>query len=209
MEKIKLKTYQLTLALSLISLALVLVNSGKQREFFYIAIYASILGLVFEYKKISWHPFSIAYPIMLVGLLNLIWYVTYELHNEGLNAYSDYLGSSKKLILASLLIFYLDRFKNYVTKDNFVKYFLISTAVGYTLATAYGFYQAVQGINRVEMAINRPTIAAYVYSVLSLAFVYSLYLKKNVKLYLLAGVVVLISFFVILLTATRASMGLC
>ena len=86
MEKIKLKTYQLTLALSLISLALVLVNSGKQREFFYIAIYASILGLVFEYKKISWHPFSIAYPIMLVGLLNLIWYVTYELHNEGLNA---------------------------------------------------------------------------------------------------------------------------
>lgn len=51
MEKIKLKTYQLTLALSLISLALVLVNSGKQREFFYIAIYASILGLVFEYKK--------------------------------------------------------------------------------------------------------------------------------------------------------------
>ncbi|HEP0364691.1 TPA: O-antigen ligase family protein [Enterobacter hormaechei subsp. steigerwaltii] len=208
MEKIKLKTYQLTLALSLISLALVLVNSGKQREFFYIAIYASILGLVFEYKKISWHPFSIAYPIMLVGLLNLIWYVTYELHNEGLNAYSDYLGSSKKLILASLLIFYLDRFKNYVTKDNFVKYFLISTAVGYTLATAYGFYQAVQGINRVEMAINRPTIAAYVYSVLSLAFVYSLYLKKNVKLYLLAGVVVLISFFVILLTATRASMGL-
>ena len=59
MEKIKLRTYQLTLALSLISLALVLVNSGKQREFFYIAIYASILGLAFEYKKISWHPFSI------------------------------------------------------------------------------------------------------------------------------------------------------
>lgn len=208
MEKVKLRLYQLTLVLSLISLALVLVNSGKQREFFYIAIYISIVGLAFEYKKIFWRPFSIAYPVMLVGLLNLIWYFTYEIHNEGLNAYSDYLGASKKLILSSLLIFYLDRFKSYVKKEDFEKYFLVTTAFGFILATGYGIYQATQGIIRVEMAINRPTIAAYIYSVLSLALVYCLYLKKNVTFYVLAGFVVLISFFLILLTATRAAMGL-
>ena len=61
---------------------------------------------------------------------------------------------------------------------------------------------------RVEMAINRATVSAYVYSVLSLAFVYSLYLQKNVKLYVLAGFTILVSFFIILLTGTRAAMGL-
>ena len=44
MEKVKLRLYQLTLIMSLISLALALLSSGKQREFFYIAIYASIIG---------------------------------------------------------------------------------------------------------------------------------------------------------------------
>ena len=57
MEKVKLRLYQLTLTLSLVSLALVLVSSGKQREFFYIAIYASILGLAVEYKKITLEAF--------------------------------------------------------------------------------------------------------------------------------------------------------
>lgn len=53
MEKIKPRLYQLTIALSLISLMLALVSSGKQREFFYIAIYVSIIGLAFEYKNHS------------------------------------------------------------------------------------------------------------------------------------------------------------
>lgn len=208
MEKVKLRLYQLTLILSLISLALALIVSGKQREFFYIAIYASIIGLALEYRKITLRPFSIALPILLIGLLNFVWYMIYEYHSEGLNVYSDYLGSSKKLILASFLIFYLDRFKSYVDKTTFQKYFLYASGAGFILATGYGLWQAIQGMPRVEMAINRATVSAYVYSVLSLAFVYSLYLQKNVKLYVAAGLTILISYFVILLTGTRAAMGL-
>ncbi|MCU3978940.1 hypothetical protein N8X81_21400 [Enterobacter hormaechei subsp. steigerwaltii] len=208
MEKIKPRLYQLTIALSLISLILALVSSGKQREFFYIAIYVSIIGLAFEYKKITLRPFTIALPILLIGLLNLGWYLLYEYHNEGLNLYSDYLGASKKLILASVLIFYIDRFKFYIDKDTFRKFFFFATALGFVLATGYGLWQASQGMTRVEMAINRATVSAYVYSVLSLAFVYSLYLQQNVKLYVVAGFTILISYFVILLTGTRAAMGL-
>lgn len=208
MEKIKLRLYQLTLILSLISLMLTLLSSGKQREFFYIAIYASIIGLVFEYKKITLRPFSIALPILLIGLLNLGWYMVYEYHSEGLNTYSDYLGASKKLILASILIFYLDRFKYYVDQIEFHKYFLFAAGTGFVLATGYGLWQASQEMGRVEMAINRATVSAYVYSVLSLAFVYSLYLQKNIKLYITAGFTILISYFIILLTGTRAAMGL-
>lgn len=60
MEKVKLRLYQLTLIMSLISLALALLSSGKQREFFYIAIYASIIGLACEYKN---HSASFFYRI--------------------------------------------------------------------------------------------------------------------------------------------------
>lgn len=208
MEKIKYRLYQLTLLLSLISLMLVLISSGKQREFFYIAIYASIIGLAFEYKKITLRPFSIALPILLIGLLNLIWYMVYEYHNEGINVYSDYFGASKKLILASILVFYLDRFKTYVDKAIFQKYFLYATGLGFVFATDYALWQALHGMTRVEMATNRATLSAYLYSVLSLAFVYSLYLKQNIKLYVLAGFTVLLSYFIILLTGTRAAMGL-
>ena len=208
MEKIKLRFYQLTVILSLISLMLALVSSGKQREFFYITIYASIIGLALEYKKITLRPFSIALPILLIGLLNFVWYMVYEYHSEGLNLYSDYLGASKKLMLASILIFYIDRFKTYIDKADFQKYFLYASATGFVLATGYGLWQATQGMARIEMAINRATVSAYVYSVLSLAFVYSLYLQQNVKLYVVAGLTILISYFVILLTGTRAAMGL-
>lgn len=208
MEKLKLRLYQLTLILSFISLALALINSGKQREFFYIAIYASIIGLALEYKRITLRPFSIALPILLVGLLNFFWYMIYEYHSNGLNVYSDYLGASKKLILASFLIFYLDRFKTYIDKTSFQKYFLYASGAGFVLATGYGLWQATQGMPRVEMAINRATVSAYVYSVLSLAFVYSLFLQKNAKLYVAAGLTILISYCIILLTGTRAAMGL-
>lgn len=110
--------------------------------------------------------------------------------------------------MASILVFYIDRFKAYIDRESFKKYFLLATATGFALATGYGLWQASQGMARVEMAINRATVSAYVYSVLSLAFVYSLYLQKNVKLYVLAGLTILVSFFIILLTGTRAAMGL-
>lgn len=66
----------------------------------------------------------------------------------------------------------------------------------------------ITGMGRIEMAINRATVSAYVYSVLSLALVYSLYLQKNRTLLGVAGFTILISYFVILLTGTRAAMGL-
>ena len=52
MEKIKPRLYQLTIALSLISLILALVSSGKQREFFSILLFTSVLlALLSNIKK--------------------------------------------------------------------------------------------------------------------------------------------------------------
>lgn len=208
MEKIKIKLYQLTLLLTLISIALVLLSSGRQREFFYIAVYASIIGLAIDYKNISVRPYSIALPILAIGVLNVAWYFSYEYGKEGINVYNNYFGSSKKLILGSILVFYLDQFKFYIDSEKAKKYFILIIGTGLTLATIYGFYQETQGIDRVEMSLNRPTIAAYIYSVLSLSFIYSLYLQKKIMAYALAASVILISYVLILMTGTRAAIGL-
>ncbi|MDO2211711.1 O-antigen ligase family protein, partial [Escherichia coli] len=68
--------------------------------------------------------------ILLIGLLNLGWSLLYEYHNGGLNLYSDDLGASNKLILASALIFYIDRLKVYIDKDTLRKFFFFATALG-------------------------------------------------------------------------------
>lgn len=208
MEKVKLRIYQLSLFFTLVALALVLVNSGKQREFFYFGVYASIIGLLLENKNVAFRPFSIAYPVLLIGLLNLGWYFAYEYPDKGMNFYNEYLDSSKKIILGSFLIFYLDRFKFYVSNISFRTAFLLATGLGLIIATGYAFWQASHGAGRVTMATDRATLSAYVYSVLSLAFVFALFLQAKTVTYLLAGFVILLSYVTILLTGTRAAMGL-
>ena len=203
-----MRLYQLTLFLALVSLALTLVTSGRQREFFYVAIYFSMAGLFVERKNITLRPFSIALPILLLGILNLVWYFVYEYHSEGVNIYNEYLMSSKKMILGSILIFYLDRFKKYVSIQSFEKYFLLASGVGFFLASFYALWQVYHGIGRVEMGINRATVSAYIYSVLSLSFIYSLFLQKKIAAYVLAGALMLFSWGIIILTGTRAAMGL-
>ncbi|MFZ4217618.1 O-antigen ligase family protein [Enterobacter ludwigii] len=208
MEKVRLKTYQLTLILTLLSLAFTLLTSGKQRELFYLAIYASILGLFIESKRINLSSFSIAVPVMLIGLIDIGWYFAYEYRNEGVNAYNEYLMAGKKLILGSILIFYLERFKGHLSEQAFQRYFLLASGAGFFLASIYAFWQVTHGLTRAEMGINRATISAYIYSVLSLSFIYSLYLHKTRAAYVTAGILTICSWGVILLTGTRAAMGL-
>jgi O-antigen ligase len=208
MEKIKPRIYQLSLFFTLVALALVLVNSGKQREFFYFGVYASIIGLLLENKNITLRPFSIAWPVLLIGLLNLGWYLAFEYHHKGMNFYNEYLDSSKKIILGSFLIFYLERFRSYVSNVTFKKAFLVAVGLGFIAATGYAFWQAMHGAGRVTMTTNRATLSAYLYSVLSLALVYVLFLQERVSAFVLAGVVMLLSYVAILLTGTRAAMGL-
>lgn len=208
MEKVRVRIYQLTLFLALVSLALTLVSSGRQREFFYIAIYASIVGVFIERKNITIPPFTIAFPILLLGIFNLAWYFTYEYHNEEVNIYNEYLMASKKIILGSILIFYLDKFRYHIPLQTFQRYFLLASGIGFFLASFYALWQIAHGMARAEMGINRATVSAYVFSVLSLSFIYSLYLQKKVSAYIVAGMMMLFSWGIILLTGTRAAMGL-
>lgn len=207
MEKINRNTYMLTIILSAISLLFLLLDSAQQRVFFYLAVYASILGFVVERKNLRKVRLKVALLPMIMGAMELLWFLFFEVRNGHVNHYNDHFLGGKKLLLGSILVLYLDSFKYHLHRDIAKKIFIIVSGVSLLLATGYGFIQEWQGMQRIEMAISRPTIAAYIYSTLSLAFIYALFQLRKKSAYMLAVAVILISYLNIIFTGTRAAMG--
>lgn len=208
MENISRNTYALTIILAAISLLFLLLDSAQQRVFFYLAIYASVLGLFLERKNLGNIRLKVALLPLIVGAMEMLWFLFYEVKHGHINHYNDHFLGGKKLLLGSILVLYLDSFKHHLHRNALKKIFLIVAGISLLLATVYGFIQEWQGISRVEMAINRPTVAAYIYSTLSLAFIYALFQLRKRQAYMLAVAVMLISYLNIIFTGTRAAMGL-
>lgn len=207
MEKINRNTYTLTIILASISLLFLLLDSAQQRVFFYLAVYASVLGLFVERKNLSKIRLKVALLPMIVGAMEMLWFLFFEVSHGHINHYNDHFLGGKKLLLGSVLVLYLDSFKYHLHRDVLKKIFIIVAGISLLLATGYGFIQEWQGMQRVEMAISRPTIGAYIYSTLSLAFIYALFQLRNKSAYMLAVAVMLISYLNIIFTGTRAAMG--
>jgi O-antigen ligase len=77
--------------------------------------------------------------------------------------------------------------------------------IAFVSASCYAFWQSWNGIGRAEMAINRATISAYIYSTLSIIFIYLLYIQKKPSCYIIAALSIVLSFTVVILTGTRAA----
>ncbi|TCL07237.1 O-antigen ligase-like membrane protein [Sodalis ligni] len=74
------------------------------------------------------------------------------------------------------------------------------------LATGYGLYQIHHGMDRIALSTNRATIAAYIYSALSILLIYLLLIfKKTVNYHMTLMAVITISFLVIIMMGTRAA----
>ncbi|WP_435928370.1 O-antigen ligase family protein [Dryocola sp. BD613] len=205
MEKLRSRLYITVFLFALLSISFALLSNGRQKDFYYIAVYLAILGMILERKRIFFREFNIAYPILLLGLVKIIWFFSFQHEPQGYNFYSDQFNGGKKLILGSILIFYLSRFTFYLEKINFKKIILLILGSGFICASCYAIWQSSQGAGRAEMAINRATISAYIYSTLSIVFIYFLYEKKRILYYLLAALVIVTSFIIIILTGTRAA----
>jgi len=205
MEKIKSRLYIAIFIFAVLSIAFALLSNGRQKDFYYIAVYLSIAGMIVERKNISFKKFNTAYPIILIGIIKLIWFLWLGRDATGYNAYSDQLGAGKKLVLGGFLVFYLTHFKHYIKAIKYKNVMLALIGIAFASATCYAFWQSFHGMQRVEMAINRATISAYIYSTLSMLFIYFLYLQKKPACYIIAAISILLSFVVIILTGTRAS----
>ena len=205
MEKIKSRLYFTVFFFAALSIAFALLSNGRQKDFYYIAVYGSILGLILERKNVEFKLFDIAYPVILLGAVKLIWFFLLEHEPGGYNFYSDQFNGGKKLVLGGVMIFYLKQFTDYLRPLNYRKIILYVLGFGFTAATCYASWQSLHGMQRVEMAINRATVAAYVYSTLSIIVVYLLYKQDKTLYYCAAAIVIIISFVILILSGTRAA----
>jgi O-antigen ligase len=205
MEKLRSRLYLTVFLFALLSIAFALLSNGRQKDFYYIAVYLAIFGMIFERKKLALKKFNIAYPILIIGLVKISWFFIFQHEPQGYNFYSDQFNGGKKLILGSFLILYLSQFTDYLKSIDFKKLTLLILGAGFVCASCYAIWQSLQGTGRAEMAINRATISAYIYSTLSIVFIYSLYEKKSTLYYFLAALIIVISFIITILTGTRAA----
>jgi len=204
MEKMKHHLYIIVFILTLLSIACTLLNSELQRNLYYIAIYLGILGIGFEHKNINFRKFNIAYPIILFGIVKLVWFFLLQHGPEGYDRFSDQLNGGKKLVLGGLLVFYLSQCRDYLQSINYKKIVLFVTGAAFLAASCYAIWQSMHGMVRSEMGTNRATLSAYIYSGLSVFLIFLLYAQRKKKYYGLAVLTIIFSFIIAILTGTRA-----
>ncbi|MBH2698584.1 O-antigen ligase family protein [Serratia marcescens] len=207
MEKLERNFYITTFVMAALSIIFSLIIASKQREFFYFAFYIAALALFFERRKIKFPKFDISYLIIAIGLIKIIWTLVLYRQAADYGFGATQLDSGKKLIVGGILIFYLAQFSHYRTTFNYHRYLLIAFSLAFILATGYGLYQIYNGIDRIAMSTNRATIAAYIYSALSILLIYLLLKTKIAKghHYITLAMVFIISFLIITMTGTRAA----
>lgn len=207
MEKIGKKLYLTSLTLAMLSVVFALLITAKQREFFYFSFYVAMFGLFFERKNIRLPKIDISYAIILIGLVKVVWTLVLYRHNPDYGFGATQLDAGKKLVVSGILIFYITQFSPYLLTLNYRRYLLATFVLAFLLATTYGLYQIYHGIDRIAMSTNRATIAAYIYSALSILLIYLFIKTKHVSSYyaLASAAVFIISFLIITMTGTRAA----
>lgn len=206
MEKIEQRLYFVSFLLAISAIVLTLLMTSRQRELFYFSFYIAMIGLFVERKKIRLPKMDISYAIILIGLVKIIWTLVLYRHLPDYGLSGPQLDSGKKLIVGGVLVFYLNYFSHYLTTFNYRQYLLTGFALAFVLATGYGIYQVYHSIERIDFSTNRATVAAYIYSTLSILLVYLLIkLKKNTSYYVAASAVIIISFLIVIMTGTRAA----
>lgn len=179
------------------------------RVIFYYCAYFSILGLFVEVCKKKKLDLSNrkALAILILGIMFISWslYVKYYLGEEG----DFYFTAGKRCFLAFAIITYLFHIfrENYLSKSLMIKGSAFSLGLAFITASAFAFFQGFTSIDRIVLGINRATLTAYAYSILTLALITCvLKLQKSNYKWLFFLLVAIVSLYVIMLTQTRSAM---
>ncbi|WP_196061735.1 MULTISPECIES: O-antigen ligase [unclassified Serratia (in: enterobacteria)] len=206
MEKIGKRLYFSSFILTILSIVFTLIITARQRELFYFSFYVAMFGLFFERKNIRWPKMDISYSIILIGLVKIIWTLVLYRHMQDYGLGNTQLDAGKKLLVGGVLIFYISHFSHYLATINYRQYLLAGFSLAFILATGFGIYQVYHGIDRIDLSTNRATIAAYIYSALSILLIYLLIKLKHSTGYHIATVAIIImSFLIVVMTGTRAA----
>jgi len=179
------------------------------RVIFYYCAYFSMLGLLVEVckrKKIKLGNRK-ALSILILGVMFIGWslYVKYYIGEEG----KFYFTAGKRCFLAFAIInyqFYIFR-ENYLSKSLMIKGCALSLSLAFITSSAFAFIQGFTSDDRIVLGINRATLTAYAYSIMTLALITCVMkLQKSNFKYLFFLLVSIISLYVIMLTQTRSAM---
>ena len=206
MAKIGQRLYFISFVLAILSVVFTLIITARQRELFYFSFYVAMFGLFIERKNIRLPRMDISYAIIMIGLIKIIWTLVLYRHTQGYGYGVTQLEAGKKLVVGGILIFYITQFSHYLTTFNYRQYLLAAFTLAFVLSTGYGLYQIYHGIERIDLSTNRATIAAYIYSTLSILLIYLLVKLKHSTGYRIAtAAIIIISFLIIVMTGTRAA----
>lgn len=206
MEKIGRRLYIASFTLAILSIVFTLIITARQREIFYFSFYLAMFGLFVERKNIRLPKMDISYVIIAIGLIKIIWTLVLYRHMQGYGLGHTQLDAGKKLVVGGVLIFYISYFSHYLTTFNYRQYLLAGFTLAFLLATGYGIYQVYHGIERIDLSTNRATIAAYIYSALSILLIYLLVkLKNSTGCHIAIVTIIIVSFLIVVMTGTRAA----
>ncbi|MFD1800633.1 O-antigen ligase family protein [Mixta tenebrionis] len=199
--------YVFALLTVMLSVICTFIDEKLAKVAFYWAFYFSIAGIISSWRQVNRsHIWPVA-ALALLGGSKVIWFYWHYLGQPELNPFNDYLNAGKRLLIAAVIGYYL--FKKYINfpllSQRIVEWGLFIAFIG---ATAYGFYQFLSGAQRVEFTLDRATVSAYGYAMLSAVTIFILAAKKNSKYQLLLCLALfIVSWFIIIQTGTRNMMA--
>ena len=199
----------ITMILTMLILPFAFIEEKVARVIFYWCGYFSLIGLIYELflRKAKLAINSIALSFFLLGVMYITWSAI-SAYYDGQSVASS-VTAGKRMLLAAFIMSYITQIfrQELYPKRIIAKFALAAVTTAFVIATAYGIAEGVTDKSRLAMGIDRATLSAYAYSVLSLALAVSLLQINNVKLRNIFFVAVsLLSIYVVCLTETRAAM---
>ncbi|QHM73046.1 O-antigen ligase family protein [Mixta intestinalis] len=199
--------YFFALSTVMLSVICTFIDEKSAKVAFYWAFYFSIPGIIVSWRQINRSHIWLVGALVLLGASKVIWFYWHYLGQPELNPFNDYLNAGKRLLIAAVIGYYL--FKEYahfpLLSQRIVEWGLF---IAFISATGYGFYQFLSGSQRVEFSLDRATVSAYGYAMLSAITIFIVAAKKSKKHQILWCLALfIISWFIIIQTGTRNMMA--
>lgn len=195
--------YMLALSAVLFAVMFTFLHEKTAKVAFYWAFYFSLIGIIANGRQLNRRHLWFTGLLALLGCSKVVWFYWHYLGNADYNPFNDYLNAGKRLLIAAIISYYLlSQFaKNQQLTRRVIEWGLIIAFIG---ATAYGFYQYLSSARRVEFALDRATISAYGYAMLTAVVLFMLAAKSHAKSQLLLCLgIFIIGWFIIIQTGTR------
>ncbi len=199
--------YLLALACTLLTIMVTFIDVKGAKVLFYWSFYFSLAGILFNLKEYDKSRLWFIGLLAVLGLSKVIWFYWEYLGSADYSEFNDYFNAGKRLLLACFIGYWLfSQMKNYPKRS----LWLIRTGllVAFFAATLFGLYQYFSDIHRVAFSLDRATISAYGYAMLSTMVLFMLATEKHTPENILFCLAIFcLSYFILVQTGTRNMMA--